>query len=326
MPALPTNWTYASVHQLADVQDRSITDGPFGSNLKTSHYTGSGPRVIRLQNIGEGKFIDDKAHISEDHYEALKDYAVFAGDIVIRALGEPAPRACRVPDDLGPAIVKADCIRLKVARHVSSEYVMWALNSPPVQAAAAKMIHGVGRPRLNLGEIKSIPIPLPPYEEQVKIAGEIKTRLIAANDLKRALEFALVRAGEARRALRVEAFAGRLVPQNERDEPAAIPVVTPKAPITEQRRRKEKSMKARVSVPGSTHRPIIEVLRAHGQSMTPEELFRAAKFQVSEVDAFYRELAAHRDEIQQEKPSGREALRWPGQARISLQLKAEKNK
>jgi type I restriction enzyme, S subunit len=159
MPALPTNWTYASVHQLADVQDRSITDGPFGSNLKTSHYTGSGPRVIRLQNIGEGKFIDDKAHISEDHYEALKDYAVFAGDIVIRALGEPAPRACRVPDDLGPAIVKADCIRLKVARHVSSEYVMWALNSPPVQAAAAKMIHGVGRPRLNLGEIKSIPIP-----------------------------------------------------------------------------------------------------------------------------------------------------------------------
>jgi type I restriction enzyme S subunit len=44
-----------------------MTDGPFGSNLKSSHYVDEGPRVIRLQNIGFGEFVDEEAHISRDH-------------------------------------------------------------------------------------------------------------------------------------------------------------------------------------------------------------------------------------------------------------------
>jgi len=145
---------------LAAHEERSITDGPFGSNLKTSHYTDSGPRVVRLQNIGDGVFIDEKAHISRERYQLLKDHAVYGGDLVIRALGTPAPRACKIPDSLGPAIVKADCIRFKVASEfISADYVLWALNSPPVQERTGKMIHGIGRPRLKLGEVKSIALP-----------------------------------------------------------------------------------------------------------------------------------------------------------------------
>lgn len=115
LPHLPKGWTWATIDQVAAHEPRSIADGPFGSHLKSSHYTKSGPRVIRLQNIGNGKFIDEKAHISQKHYEFLKDHAVFEGDLVIRALGIPAPRACKIPSDLGLAIVKADCIRLKGA-------------------------------------------------------------------------------------------------------------------------------------------------------------------------------------------------------------------
>ena len=43
-----------------------LSDGPFGSNLKSEHYAPSGVRVIRLQNIGIGVFIDDdKAFVTE---------------------------------------------------------------------------------------------------------------------------------------------------------------------------------------------------------------------------------------------------------------------
>jgi type I restriction enzyme S subunit len=111
LPDLPEGWTWASVDQMAAHEPRAITDGPFGSHLKSSHYTDSGPRVIRLQNIGDGVFIDEKAHISRNHYDFLKEHAIYPGDLVIRALGIPAPRACKIPDNIGPAIVKADCIR-----------------------------------------------------------------------------------------------------------------------------------------------------------------------------------------------------------------------
>lgn len=38
-----------------------FSDGPFGSNLKSSHYVERGVRVVRLQNIGCGTFIEDDA-------------------------------------------------------------------------------------------------------------------------------------------------------------------------------------------------------------------------------------------------------------------------
>jgi type I restriction enzyme S subunit len=49
-----------------------ISDGPFGSNLKSVHYVDAGVRVVRLQNIGAGKFVDDdRVFISEEHFRSL---------------------------------------------------------------------------------------------------------------------------------------------------------------------------------------------------------------------------------------------------------------
>ncbi len=150
LPVGPQGWVWATVDQLASAEPNSLTDGPFGSNLKTAHYTDSGPRVVRLQNIAPHTFIDEEAHISQEHYEGLKKHAVHQGDLVIRALGEPAPVACAIPSWLGKAIVKADCIRYKPAiGYVNSAYVMYALNSHPVQRRTTAIIHGVGRPRLS---------------------------------------------------------------------------------------------------------------------------------------------------------------------------------
>src|SRR5688572_27950736 len=53
---LPEEWNWSTVAELAAKEKNSITDGPFGSNLKTEHYKETGPRVIRLQNIGDGEF------------------------------------------------------------------------------------------------------------------------------------------------------------------------------------------------------------------------------------------------------------------------------
>jgi type I restriction enzyme S subunit len=122
LPRLQDGWTWATVEQLGAAEPNSITDGPFGSNLKTEHYTDSGPRVIRLQNIGEGTFVDEEAHISTEHFERLLRHQIFSSDIVIAAFGASPPRSCIIPNYVGPAIVKADCIRFKPSKHVSTQY------------------------------------------------------------------------------------------------------------------------------------------------------------------------------------------------------------
>ena len=95
-------WAVATLNDLQADEPRAITDGPFGSNLASRHYTESGPRVVRLQNIGDGRFIDERAHISEEHFESLRAHEVLPGDLLVASLGEVLPRACLAPATLGP--------------------------------------------------------------------------------------------------------------------------------------------------------------------------------------------------------------------------------
>jgi type I restriction enzyme, S subunit len=208
LPDAPQGWAWATVQQLAAPELNSITDGPFGSNLKSEHYTNEGPRVIRLQNIGDGVFRDEHAHISTAHYGRLSKHRVFHGDIIIAALGESPPRACLIPADFGPAIVKADCIRFKPHTSVLSAYANIALNSEPVKNRAKAIVHGVGRPRLNLGEIKSIALPLPPMSEQKRIVAEVERRLSVIDELETVVTANLARATRLRQSVLQQAFAG----------------------------------------------------------------------------------------------------------------------
>ncbi len=198
----------------------ALSDGPFGSNLKTSHYVAAGPRVVRLQNIGDGFFRDEKAHITQEHFDRLSKHAVVPGDVVVASLGDEAPRACLVPEWLGEAIVKADCIRARPEADVAAAYLMWALNSRPVKAQAATRIKGIGRPRLGLGGIRNLEIPVPPLEEQRRIVAEVEERLSAIDALRAAIERAQRRSAALRRAVLERAFRGELVPQDPSDEPA----------------------------------------------------------------------------------------------------------
>jgi len=131
LPPIPEGWIWATIVQLAAIEPNAITDGPFGSNLKTEHYTNYGPRVIRLQNIGEGYFTDEKAHISDAHFARLQKHRVFGNDLVIAGLGEKPPRACLIPPSLGPAIVKADCIRFKPHEDIVPKYMNVSLILTP---------------------------------------------------------------------------------------------------------------------------------------------------------------------------------------------------
>jgi len=177
MSDLPQGWEWARLEDLAANEPRAITDGPFGSNLKSEHYRPSGARVLRLQNIGDGYFRDEKAYIELEHFEKLRAYEAREGDLLIASLGDDPPRACLVPKLHEPAIVKADCIRVRLSPRIEPLWVMYALLTPAIKAYAANLIKGVGRPRLGLSQIRSIPIPIPPRNEQLRIVEALEDHL-----------------------------------------------------------------------------------------------------------------------------------------------------
>jgi type I restriction enzyme S subunit len=208
-------WPIATLDDLKSEEPRAITDGPFGSKLASRHYTDGGPRVVRLQNIGDGRFQDAHAHISQAHFESLRAHEVRPGDLLVASLGEVLPRACLAPAWLGQAIVKADCIRVRLGERADPRWVLYALQRPDVRRWADENRHGVGRPRLGLKIIREIPIPLPPLDEQRRIVDLLEdhlSRLDAAEGY--------LRTGATRLKVMVKSVLLGLIP-DESDYPAA---------------------------------------------------------------------------------------------------------
>ncbi len=222
LPALPQGWVWASVDQCS-LDESAITDGPFGSNLKSSHYQDFGPRVIRLQNIGDGVFVDARAHISESHYSELLKHAVQEDDLVIAMLGEVLPRACIIPNGVTPAIVKADCARVRVNKGLMEPSLLVAqLNSKPVRDAVVKFVKGIGRPRVNLAHIRAIPIALSSMEEQLQVEALLSDAQQSIDQQNQTIELSLKHSNAQRQNILRAAFAGQLVPQDPNDEPASV--------------------------------------------------------------------------------------------------------
>ncbi|MGH3928112.1 MAG: restriction endonuclease subunit S, partial [Pseudonocardiaceae bacterium] len=194
MISLPPGWQLATLDELKASEPRAITDGPFGSNLTSAHYTSDGARVVRLQNIGDGVFNDARSYISMQHFEGLRNHEVAAGDLLIASLGEELPRACLAPASLSPAIVKADCIRVRLGERADPRWVMYAMQTPAVRSWAKKHLHGVGRLRLGLKVIRQVPVVLPPLAEQQRIVEILEDHLSRLDAAGAYLDAALRRA------------------------------------------------------------------------------------------------------------------------------------
>lgn len=174
---IPRNWSVGTVEDVVE----SMTDGPFGSSLKTSHYVAEpGVRVVRLQNINRGWYDDnDRAYIRNVHATSLSRNLVHAGDLLVASLGDtnnPAGRACLYPADLPPAINKADCFRIRgLPNSASNAYLMLALNAGSASRQIRGNLQGVTLQRVNLRKLKSVVIPAPPLGEQSRICERFAT-------------------------------------------------------------------------------------------------------------------------------------------------------
>lgn len=173
---IPSDWKAENI----SIAIESIADGPFGSNLKTEHYVvDPGVRVVRLQNVAEYEYNDtDRAFVSDRHASYLLRNKVAPGDVLIAGLGEeryPVGRACCYPDDLPPAINKADCFRARCRPGaMENKFLMLLLNSELARKQIRRYEQGVTRPRINTGNLKRIDACIPCIEEQRQIVAKFE--------------------------------------------------------------------------------------------------------------------------------------------------------
>ena len=102
------------------------------------------------------------------------------------------------------------------------KYLYWFIVA---EAAGRKQLadaaYGAGKPGLNLENIRSVVVPLPPYAEQKSIVELIEEKLSVVDQLDQTIITALQQAEALRQSILKKAFSGQLVPQDPHDEPAS---------------------------------------------------------------------------------------------------------
>jgi type I restriction enzyme S subunit len=172
---LPESWIAAALHEIVPDPQQDIVDGPFGSNLKANEYQDSGIPIIRLQNVARNRFLEKNIKfITHDKADELQRHNFVAGDIAITKLGDPLGKAAIIPPSLSRGVIVADIVRLRVdEEYADPRYLTYAINSPDVCDELAEKTKGTTRPRVNLGHIRSLQIPVAPLNEQKRIADKL---------------------------------------------------------------------------------------------------------------------------------------------------------
>lgn len=171
---IPDSWEWVRLEELRDLIPNSIADGPFGSNLKSSHYTVKNEvRIIQLSNVSkEGWRDENKKYTTFEHLETIKRSKVEAGNIVITKM-MPAGVAMVVPDIEEEYVLSSDVIKFVPYERIKSSFLAYFINGPFFQDQVKSELQGSTRKRTSIKKIKKYIVPLPSLGEQERIINQI---------------------------------------------------------------------------------------------------------------------------------------------------------
>jgi type I restriction enzyme, S subunit len=178
---------------------------------------------IRAQNLKTDRLdLDDVAYVElPSATEGLRT-RVSRDDILVTITGANVTRSAQVDLDLAEAYVNQHVGLVRLADPRLSDFVFLVVVCPShgrkqLKAAA----YGAGKPGLNLNDLASVFVPLPPLAEQRLITTRVQEALSEAENALAIMERGRPQATTLRQSILKAAFEGQLVPQHPADEPAS---------------------------------------------------------------------------------------------------------
>lgn len=212
LPALPEGWCWATFAELASQRLGKMLDKaknverlrPYLRNVNTRWFS------FDLDDLAEMRISD----------EEFPNVSVGFGDLVVCEGGEPGHCAVWNRKNDSIAIQKA-LHRIRPGCGVSSHYLSFVLAAGTYNGKLKKAFTRTGINHLTGESLASYPVPLPPSTEQESIVGAMNHQLSIIEELEVDVETRLQSARTLRQSILKHAFAGKLVPQDPNDEPAA---------------------------------------------------------------------------------------------------------
>ncbi|CAH1385163.1 restriction endonuclease subunit S [Candidatus Nitrotoga sp. M5] len=172
MSILPNGWANAPLKSLLS-SDGIFSDGDWIES-KDQDPNGS-IRLLQLADIGDGYFVDKSSRfVNEEKFAALHCTELKTGDVLIARMPDPLGRACLLPEMPQSCITVVDVAVFRTGeKGASNKWLMNAINSPQLRAFMETNSSGTTRKRISRGKLTDMELPIPPLNEQKRIADKL---------------------------------------------------------------------------------------------------------------------------------------------------------
>lgn len=174
----------------------------------------SGTRIFRISAVRPMELnVDDVRHLGGEAAE-YEPFLATGGDVLFTRYNgsrEYVGVCALVPDGMPPTVYPDKLIRVRVpaARLLPSFLVIAAATGQAREFVESRIRTTAGQSGVSGSDIKSMPLAVPPLDEQREIVAEVDRRLSIVREVEAEVDANLKRARALRQAILAKAFGGR---------------------------------------------------------------------------------------------------------------------
>jgi len=157
------SWKLVKLNKIASVQN--------GYAFRSKEYVSDGMRVLRITNVQKGEIVDNNPqYIDFSRADEFNNFQLHHGDILISLTGNVG-RVGVLKKEHEPAVLnqRVGAIRV-ISDSVSQQYLFLYLNSNQFEKDAIRNSKGIAQLNLSSNWVENYEIPLPPKDDQIRIA------------------------------------------------------------------------------------------------------------------------------------------------------------
>jgi type I restriction enzyme, S subunit len=179
---LPASWTRVTLGELCSL----ITSGPRGW---AEHYAESGPGFVRAQNVRFGELrLDDLARVNPPQRSEGSRTQVATGDLFVVITGAGVTNPALLDREIGEAYVSQHVALIRPLETELSSWLLLCLMAPAgCRSELVERAYGAGKPGLNLDNIRSLSVPIPPLAEQQRILKKVAELMALCDQMEESI-------------------------------------------------------------------------------------------------------------------------------------------
>jgi type I restriction enzyme S subunit len=218
LPQLPEGWCWATVDQLAVLVRNGYSHPPTET---------SGVTILRISAVRPMSLDLTDIRFLPGQPEQYLEFLVENGDLLFTRYNgtRSLVGVCALAKNVISPLVHPDkLIKVKMAlQDTVAPFAELAANSGSSREHMELLIRTTaGQSGISGSDVKRMPLPLPPLEEQRRIVFELSDKFSIADETLHELERSVAQCERLRQSILKWAFEGKLVDQDPNDEPASV--------------------------------------------------------------------------------------------------------